>query len=174
MVFKRRMNRLRPIHSVKHIVDKQDAITGGTQNTTDLIVGKDAPVITNTADVEVGCHVYSIFINIQVIGLLAGGVLNNLYAIWYKNPGNNIGAASIPNGNTTSASDFKRQIFHTEMIMSSSSSDDIPQTFFKGVLKIPKVFQTFRVNDKIVLNLFSPTTGGTHNFYVQCIYKEFR
>ena len=111
------------------------------------------------------------FINIQVIGLSAGGVLNNMYAIFYKIPGGNITAGAIPNGNVTGADDFKRQIFHTEMIMMSSSSDDIPQTLFKGVLKIPKVFHTMRINDYIEVQLFSP--GGTANYCVQAIYKDY-
>ncbi len=172
MVFRNRMSRLRPVHSIKHIVDLQGGIVADTRVLSTLVDGKDAPVLANTSEVEVGSKVFSIFLNIQVIGTGVGGVLNQIYFIIYKNPGSNVTVGNIPDGNVTGASDFKRQIFHTEMIMLSSSSDDIPQALFKGVIKIPRVFQNMRINDIIQIQLFAP--GGTSNFCLQAIYKEFR
>ncbi len=172
MVFRRRMSNLRPVHSVKHIVDAQGGIVADTKTDVDLALAVDAPTLAATAEVEVGSRVNSMFINIQVIGTGVGGVLNQIYAIFYKNPGNNVSAADIPKGNVTGASDFKRQIFHTEMIMLSSSSDDIPQTLFKGVLAIPKIFRRMAINDKLKVQLYAP--GGTSNFCVQAIYKDYR
>ncbi len=172
MVFRRRMSNLRPIHSVKHIVDVQGAIVAATKTNVRLASAVDNPTLANVDQVEKGSHINSMFVNIQVIGTGAGGVLNQIYAIFYKVPGANILAAQIPNGNTTGSSDFKRQIFHTEMIMLSSSSDDIPQTLFKGVLRIPKVFQAMRMNDFIEIQLFAP--GDISNFCVQAIYKEYQ
>ncbi len=163
---------LRPINAVKHIVDNQGGIVADTKTNVDLVQGVDSATTAGVTNVEIGSKVSSIFLNIQVIGTGVGGVLNQVYAILYKNPGNNISAADIPKANVTGASDFKRQIFHTEMIMLSSSSDDIPQTLFKGVLRIPRVFHTMRINDKITLQLFAP--GGTLNYCVQCIYKSYK
>ncbi len=172
MVFRRRISRLGTIvNSVKHIVDAQGGIVADTKTNVDLVQGVDSATTVGTANVQIGSKVFGIFLNVQVIGTGVGGVLNQLYLIIYKNPGNNVSAADIPKGNVTGASDFKRQIFHTEMIMLSSSSDDIPQTLFKGVIKIPRTFQNMRINDKISLQLFGP--GGTSNFCVQAIYKSF-
>ncbi len=172
MPFRRRMSGLRPIHSIKHIVDSQGGIVAATKTKVTLAHAVDAPVLANTTEVETGSRITSMFVNIQVIGTGAGGVLNNIYAIFYKNPGGNIAGGSVPNGNVTGADDFKRQIFHTEMLMLSSSSDDIPQALFKGVLRIPRVFHNMRINDDIELQLFAP--GDTSNYCVQCIYKEYR
>ncbi len=172
MVFHRRMSNRRPIHSIKHIVDQQAVTALGVKHLFNVAAGVDAPVITGTADCETGSTVNSIFLNIQVIGLSASGILNQIYMIIYKNPGQNVIAGNIPNANVTGASDFKRQIFHTEMIMGSSGAEDIPQTLFKGVLKIPKPFRIMRNNDLIQIQLFSP--GGTFNVCLQTIYKEFR
>ncbi len=167
-----RNNRMRPVHSIKHIVDTQQGVVAATKVFVTLADAVDAPVLANVDEVEVGSRINSIFLNVQVIGTGVGGVLNNLYFIIYKIPGANIAASAIPNANVTGSSDFKRQIFHTEMIMLSSSSDDIPQTMFKGVLRIPKVFQNMRINDVIQMEFFAP--GDTSNICVECIYKEFR
>jgi len=172
MVFRRPMQRFAPLRTVKHIVDKQDATSLGVKNNTVLILAKDNPAITNTEQVQTSSKVNGIFLNVQVIGLAAGGVLNQIYMIIYKNPNADIAVAQIPNANVTGASPFKRHIFHTEMIMGSSSSDDIPQTLFKGVIPLPKHMRAFRFDDTVELQLFSP--GGTFNICVQCIYKEIR
>ncbi len=171
MVFRRRSN-LRPIHSIKHIVDAQGGVVANTKELLTIATGVDAPVLANVADVEVGSRINSFFVNIQVIGTAASGVLNQVYAIFYKNPGGNVGSSSIPKGNVTGASDFKRQIFHTEMIMLGSSASDIPQTLFKGVLRVPKTFQNMRINDVLQIQLVAP--GATFSYCIQIIYKEYR
>ncbi len=171
MVFRRRTSSLRPINSVKHIVDDQGGIVADTKVNVDLVQGVDSATTAAVENVQIGSKVNGIFLNIQVIGTGVGGVLNQVYFIIYKNPGNNISAADIPKGNVTGASDFKRQIFHTEMIMLGSTDGDIPQTLFKGVIRIPRIFQNIRINDKIALQLFAP--GGTVNYCVQAIYKSY-
>ncbi len=168
----RRRNSLRPIHSIKHIVDLQTATAAATKLTTTLAAAIDAPVLANTAEVETGSTVNSLYLNVQVIGNAGGGVLSNIYLIIYKIPGGNISAGAIPDANATGASDFKRQIFHSEMRMLGSTDSDIPQSLFTGVIKVPKVFKNMRVNDRIDMQLFSP--GFATNVCIQCIYKEYR
>ncbi len=167
-----RGNSKRPIHSIKHIIDVQAAVVAATKLSTTLVAGVDAPVLANTAEVETGSRVNALYLNVQVIGLAAGGVLNNIYMIIYKIPGGNISAGNIPNANVTGASDFKRQIFHTEMRMMGSTDSDIPQAIFNGVIRVPKVFQNIRIADRIDMQLFAP--GATANVCIQAIYKEYR
>ncbi len=164
-----RMNRLRPVHSIKHIVDNQGGTTANTKEVVGIAEAKENPLLANTKDVNPGCKIFSIFCNIQVLGTGGAGVLNNMYAIFYKNPQGNI--ASVPKANATGSNDFKRQIFHTEMIMLADSVSNIPQTLFKGVLKIPKVFHTMRIGDTLEIQLLTP--GVTANYCVQTIYKTF-
>ncbi len=173
MPFRRtRQNFLRPIHTVKHIVDIQGAEGLNTKETQDLAIGTDAPVLANANEVEVGSKVFGIFLNIQVVATTEAA-LPNIYLIVYKIPGANISAGAIPNANVTGISDFKRQIFHTEMaMMTNSANTQVPITLFKGVLRIPKVFQTMRINDIIQLQLFAP--GVNFEFCIEAIYKEFR
>ncbi len=165
-------NFLRPVHSIKHIVDIQGAEGLNTKEVQNLILAVDAPVLANTTEVETGSKVFGIFLNIQVVATTEAA-LPNIYFIIYKIPGANISAGNIPNGNVTGASDFKRQIFHTEMaMMTNSANTQVPITLFKGVIKIPKVFSTMRINDIIQMQLFAP--GVNFEFCIETIYKEFR
>ncbi len=168
MVFKRN---LRPINSRKHIVDIQGGLVAGTQTSNDLILTVDAPVLANVTEVSPGSTVNSIFLNVQVSGI-GSGALSNVYMFVWKNPGSNIAAAQIPNGNVVGASDLKKLVFHQEMIMTEKDTTAIPRTLFKGVLKLPRHMRRFGYNDEVRIELFSP--GVAYEFCVQCIYKEFR
>ncbi len=170
MVF-RRQSQLRPVHSIKHIVDSQQALNVATLQNVELVISTDAPVLANVTQVETGSRVNSLFLNVQVAATSTASIAN-IYFILYKNPGSNIAAGQIPNANVTGSSDFKKQIFHTEMIMTEKNTTAIPRTMFKGVLMIPKHMRTMRVNDKIELQFFSP--GVSYEICVECIYKEYR
>ncbi len=174
MPFSRRRssNFLRPIHSIKHIIDNQGGQVLNVKSNIVLAKGVDAPTVATPIEVETGAYVKSIFLNVQIVGIGASEVLGNIYMIIYKNPQNQIPVAAIPNANATSVNSFKRMIFHTEMAMLGNTNTEIPITLFKGVLKIPKHMQNMRVDDEIELQLFSPTVS--HNFCVQCIYKSYR
>ncbi len=163
---------LRPVNTLKHVVDKQGGIVAGTKQDETLVFGVDNPA--HGADVEqctIGSAVKSIFLNVQVEATTSQA-LPNVYMIVYGNPGNNIPDSAIPNGNEVGISDFRKQIFHQEMVMVEKRDDGIPRTLFKGVLKIPRKFQRIGATDKIGVNLFTP--GVNFNYCIQCIYKEIR
>ncbi len=162
---------MRPINSIKHIVDNQGGTVGGTPTFVNLVAASDVMDNTIANRVETGCRVSSLFLNIQVLNQ-DDTALPNMYFIIYKNPGSNIGGGDIPNANATGTSDFRKQIFHTEMAMMSDTGDSIPITLFKGVLKVPQRFQRMGINDIIAIQLFSP--GTNTEFCVECIYKEYR
>ncbi len=166
----RRALRMRPVNSQKHIVDLQGTTVMGTNQFTILINTVENAVLANSADVEKGSNVSSIYLNIQAVGQGASGVLNNIYMYVFKNPAGLI--TTFPDGNQTGISEFKKQIFHTEMRMLSDDNDSIPVTIFQGVLRIPQKFQRMGIDDTIGVVLFSP--GPTANFCIECIYKEFR
>ncbi len=169
-----RINRamaLRPVNSLKHVIDIQGGLVGGTQQLINLIDVTDNPVQGNPDDVATASVVKSFFLNVQVAAS-STAALANVYMMIYKNPGNNIGGGSIPNANAVGSSDFRKQIFHQEMIMTEKNTTAIPRTLFKGVLRIPKHFQRNGLEDTIVIALFSP--GVNFDFCFQCIYKEFR
>ncbi len=162
----------RPILSIKHIVDKQAVTALGVQDKTVIIDAQENPLIANTDNVKPGCKVYGFYLNVQAVGLAAQGILNNIYMIIYKIPGANITASAIPDANVTGANNFKRQIFHTEMRMMNDTATSQPISLFNGVIKIPKVFQTMRIDDFIQIQIFTP--GGSANYCIECIYKEYQ
>ncbi len=165
--------RLRPVNSIKHIVDIQAGIAGATNQDFTLIKAVDAPVATGASEVETSSVVRTFFLNVQVIST-AETALNNTYFYIYKNPGLNISSANLPAGNAVGTSDFKNKVFHQEMVMLSDAADSIPITMFKGVIRIPRFMSRMGLRDEIRIRFFSPGAGNTQDACIQCIYKEFR
>ncbi len=161
---------LRPVNTQKHIVDSQGGLVAATQSDTTLVFGVDNPTFAASPEqCTIGSHVKAIFLNIQVAAS-STAALANVYMYVYGNPGNNV--PTIPNGNVVGTSDFRKMVFHQEMIMGEKNTTGIPRTLFKGVLKIPRKFNRIGAEDKIAVQLFSP--GITWDFCIQCVYKEIR
>ncbi len=168
----RRGNYLRPVNTLKHIVDQQGALTVDNQDVIALVFGADNPGTgANPEQVTIGSHVKSLFLNVQVSATSTASIAN-VYMIVYGNPGNNIPSADIPDGNKTGVSDFRKNIFHTEMIMTEKNTTAMPRTLFKGVLKVPRKFARIGASDRIDIALYAP--GTTQEYCIECIYKEIR
>ncbi len=163
-----RFTRLRPVHSIKHVVDKQGGLTVDSQQIEDLVEAVDAPTVGNIDQVETGSTVHSIFLNVQVAATSTAALANVYMAIW-KNPGGNI---TLVKSNVIGSSDSKKFVIHQEMLMTEKNTTAIPRTLFKGVISIPRGYKRFGINDKLQIALLSP--GTTYDFCFQCIYKEFR
>ncbi len=168
MGYRRQSNRLRPVHSIKHVVDKQSAIVAGTAESQNLVSAVDAPVLTTANTVETGCTVNSIYLNVSAYATTEAA-LANVYMIVYKSPGGSI-AAIVPNA--VGVSDNKRFVIHQEMRMLGGSTTEIPVTLFRGVIKIPKGYRRMGINDLLVVRLLAP--GVNIDYCVQSIYKEYR
>ncbi len=170
MVFRKSRSGLRPINSRKNIIDIQGGLVAGTQALNAIIDTEDNPALAQTNEVRTGAKVNSLFLNIQVAAI-GTAALANVYMMIYKNAGNNIAAANIPNANVVGASDFKKMVFHQEMTMTEKNTTAIPRTLFKGVLKIPRHMQRFGYDDIIIIALFSP--GVDFEYCIQAIYKDY-
>ncbi len=172
MVFRRRNagNRLRPVHSIKHVVDSQFAATAGTQVNTTVINSIDAPTLANAASVETGCMVSSIYLRVELYQTSAtGGALSNAYLVVVKNPGGSIPSITA---NVVGINDNKRYVIHQEMVMRHNTDNGNPRVLFNGVIRIPKGYKRFGINDLLQVGVF--TAAGTMDVCVQCIYKEYR
>ncbi len=168
---------LRPVRSLKHVIDTNGGITGGTPSTNDVIQAVDDPAaITGTPQqVHIGSTVHGIFLNVQVIQKVAAGGVDNIYMIVFKNPGNNLTA---PNVDAVGNSDDRKHVIHQEMIMTGTvltAAAAIPKTLFKGVIQIPRGMKRFGVQDRIQVVIGHRNGEATQqsNFCLQCIYKEF-
>ncbi len=171
MVFRRRFNKgLRPVHSIKHVVDIQGGTTAGVQVNSNLINAVDAPTLANAANVETGCTVNAIYLKVEINQTSAdGGALPNCYMVIVKNPGGNL--ASIT-ANVVGINDNKRYVIHQEMVMRQNLDNGNPRVLFQGVISIPRGYRRFGINDLLQIGIFS--AAGTQDFCIQCIYKEYR
>ncbi len=173
MSFRRRTgNYLRPVNTLKHVVDRQDGLLVDTPVDQTLVKGVDNPA-TDAApeEVTVGSHVKSIYLNVQVAATSTASIAN-IYMYVYGNPGGTISPTTFPKGNVVGTSDLRKFVFHQEMIMTEKNTTAFPRTLFRGVIKIPRKFNRIGSNDFISLKLYTP--GVSYEVCTQCIYKEIR
>ncbi len=168
--------RLRPVNSLKHIVDTASFTTGVVITEIPLIQAVASPVLNNVTQVEQGCTVSSIFLRVEVLGSAEFVQVPRIYMAIMKKPGGNPANVSP---NAVGQDDDKRFVIHQEMTMVSNQTGGLstfPRTMFQGVIKIPRSYKRFGFNDELVAlfqNSLSETTGIV-NVCVQCIYKEFK
>ncbi len=164
----RRVNALRPVNRIKHVIDSQFAVAAGATQDLVIVNSTDTPVLGTVADCETGSTVNGIFIVVEVHPIDAVA-LPNVYFWMAKNPGGNL---TLPNPNVVGASDNKKYIFHQEMVMLQKIANGNPRTLMKGVIVIPKHYRRNGPNDQILVRIQSP--GVAINACMQAHYKEFR
>ncbi len=167
MILMGKFTRLRPVNSLKHIVDVQGGLVAAAQTNTIVISAVDTPSTGVANNIHQGATVGSIFLNVQVAAT-GTAALANVYMIVMKSAGN---ALPIPVANVVGVSDERRHVLHQEMIMTEKNTTAIPRTLFKGVIKIPPRIRRFGIDDVLVIGLFAP--GVNFDFCIQVIYKEF-
>jgi len=162
------MSRLRPVNSIKHIVDQQGGLVIGTRQTVVLVKAVDAPVLANANEVETSSIVNSMFLKVECYAT-STAALANCYMYVAKNPGANLNTV---NGNVVGSSDIKKFVIHQEMVMLEKNTTGLPRILFKGVIKLPRGYRRMGTKDEVQLLLYSP--GVTVDFCVEAIYKEYR
>ncbi len=170
----RRALRLRPVNSIKHIVETNGAVSAALQSVTDVINTVDAPVFTSLQNCHVGSNVKALYLRVEVSGRVPAGGIDNIYMGVMKNPANEISV--IPNLDLVGASDRRKFFIHQEMLMTAPNTNGtFPRTLFKGVILIPRHYQRNGVNDKtqVILQHRSGEATQTTDFCIECIYKEF-
>ncbi len=167
---------LRPVNSIKHVVDTNGAISAAAVSTNDVMIAVDSPAyLANPNQIHQGATMKWIFLNVQIIQVVAAGGVDNIYLGVYKNVGNN--TALAVNLDAVGTSDRKRFVIHQEMVMTGNvltAAAAVPKTLFKGVIRIPKALQRFGLEDRLQVLISHRTGEATQqtNFCLQCIYKE--
>jgi len=167
---------IRPVQSLKHVIDTTGLITLALQSVTDIANTVDNPD-ANTNQVNTGSRINAIFLRVEVIGVLPAAGVDNIYMYVYKNPGANLG---LPPADAIGANDNRKHVIHQEMIMltpfEATGTTGFPRTIFKGVLMIPRGYRRMGVSDKIqvILQHSSGETSQSTRFCLQCIYKEYQ
>ena len=172
----RRALAIRPVSSLKHVVDTSGAVTAGIAATTDLVIQHDDPATTFNNRVHTGAHVKAIFLSVQVVGTTAYSGVPKVYFLVYKDPSGQI--PSPPVVDSVGVSAKRKFVIHQEMLMvttQSTTNDGFPRTMFKGVILIPRRYSRFGDGDRLrftIGNAPAEATGST-DWCLQCIYKEF-
>lgn len=161
---------LRPVNSVKHIVDTNGLIITSAVSTTDVSVAVDAPVV-NSNQVHVGSSVKWFFLSVEVVGDTSFANAPRVYMYVVKNPSNEL---TLPSPGVVGTSSVRKFIFHQEMKMVGNTTA-FPRTMFKGVIRVPKRYQRQGIEDKlqVILGHDSGESSGRTSFCIQAIYKEF-
>ncbi len=167
--------RLRPVSSLKHIVDVPTSAILAVVSTIPVITAVDNPSLANVAEVKQGSTVNAIYLRVEVMATNQFSGVARVYLSVFKDPGDNLG---MPNPNGSGPDDRKKFIIHQEMILLAgtlSGTPNIPRTMFQGVIRIPPRLKRFGSNDRLEIGLQNGAgeTTGITNACVQCIYKEF-
>ncbi len=167
---------LRPVNSLKHVVDTNGAVTAALQSVTDLVNTVDNPAVSaSTNQCNIGCKINAIYLRVEVIGKDSAGGVDNIYMYVYKNPGANLG---LPPADSIGSNDNRRYVIHQEMIMLDfkGTTSGFPRTLFKGVILIPRGYRRMGVNDKLQVVLQHRTGEVTQltEFCIESIYKEYQ
>ena len=166
--------RLRPVQSLKHVVDTATSTVLAVQSVVPVIIAVQNPTLANVEQVNQGATISSIYLRVEAISTTSYTQVPRVYMAVFKDPGGNLAA---PNANAVGGTDNKKHIIHQEMIMLSGvpATSEFPRTLFQGVIRIPPRLRRFGYNDELQVLLQNGVgeTTGIANVCVQCIYKEF-
>ncbi len=171
----RRALAIRPVSSLKHVVDTSGAVTAGVPSITDLIAQHDSPDTIQPARVHTGSHVKAIYLRVEVHGVVGYAGVSRIYFFVYKDASSEIIAPLV---DAVGVSTRRKFVIHQEMMMittQSAGNDAFPRTMFKGVILIPQRYQRFGDADRLrlVIGNASGESSGQADWCQQCIYKEF-
>ncbi len=179
MVF-RRGNRLRPIDSVKHIVEASGIVAATTDTVfLNIVDGVDTYSLADSDGVPTGSKVFSFYLSVFIIAE-GGEVANEVpLADWYiiKNNANvfstAFGATSNPTPGATGVHKNKKYIIHTEKGLTGGGNISLAGVpmIFKGVIRIPKGMQRIGEDDRFTLNI---RTNFASKVCAQAIYKHYK
>ncbi len=166
---------IRPVSSLKHVIDTSGAVTAGVSATTDLAIQHDTPSTNFNNRIHTGGHVKAIYLKVEVVGTTAYAGVPRIYFIIYKDPSSDLTVPAVDNVGTSPRRKF---VIHQEMTMvttQATSNDGFPRTMFKGVVLIPKRYQRFGDDDRLRITIGNnpAESSGSSDWCLQCIYKEF-
>ncbi len=149
---------IRPVNSVKRIIDTTGSLTGGAVSVTTL-AGVDTNQTqfdpTGSSAFPVGGHPSAIFYSLYIYtdATEVQSPLVDVY--WWKNPA---GSLTAPIAGATDLSAAKKFIIHEEKGLAGNRTTGMPM-IVKGVLKMPPGMKRFALGDQFELRIKSITNG---------------
>ncbi len=164
-----RGNALRPVNSIKHVLDSEGSLVAVTNSVT--TIANAVPNVDTTTfvpgDIRVGAKINGFFISVFVIGNTGAPVVGSVN--WYIAKTHTGQLGQLPNAGNTGVSLIRNQIFHEEKGLVGSG--DGTAMAFKGVIAIPRGMRRMREGDQFHIVIRS--IDGDAQFCVKAIYKSY-
>ncbi len=167
----RRNRGMRPvINSVKNSVVQLQAVATAANTTSVISQVVDSPLTANQAEVSKGSKIFRIWIELSytLTAVVSDGTSTLMDIYMWKNPGNNL---TEPNPGTQGSSNEKKFIFKTWKGLIGARSQGCNPYFWKGWIKIPKIYQRQGIDDRI--EIISRATGVAGVVCIQAVYKYY-
>ncbi len=145
-----------------------EAVTTTTQ-TAIIAITKNTATLAVKEEVERNCHIYRIWLSVDVCGLAGTGALQRQTFYLFKNPGNNLTA---PGAFTIGSSNEKKFVIKVWSPMTMRNQDGNPPYHWEGWIRIPRIYQKFGADDQLQLIFEADTLTGHMSW--QAIYKWFK
>ncbi len=171
MSFRRRrsQNALRPIHSIKNIVQNVTIIAAAATELSVVLQTVDTAALATTTEVERGARVNTVYIEAWLYGNAVAGVNSPISWFLAKNPGNNL---TLPTPATAGTNDNKRWIFAQGKGLVGASANGQPGYLIRGWFRIPPRMRRMGSDDRIILSVQNQTANDV-NFCKLFIYKWY-
>ncbi len=157
---------LRPVNSVKNIVDSTLLTVGAAVVSTVELASAVNDYAGGVIDVPIGAKISSIYLFVQI---QQQAVNSNVDWYIFKNPGNQIAAPAVPGA--TGGNTMRKFILHEEKGIPGPVNNGSPPLTFKGVIKIPRIYQRWGEADRLTLRLRG---AAAYDACVKCIYKFYQ
>ncbi len=165
----RRRSSMVVVNSIKNVFSQGLGVTA-TNTISRIAKAVTSPSPTVSNDVSHGCVIKAIWISIDFCGLGGTGVLNNIIAYLFKNPGDNL---TPPLPNSIGTSNEKKFVIKSWAAMAMRNQDGNNPYHWEGWIKIPKRYQRMGTDDTWSLNI-ACSSGLTGHASYFVIYKWFR
>ncbi len=162
----RRSLNLRPINSVKNILDTTQLSVAAATTTTVVVAATVNDYAGGATDVPIGAKISSIYLFVQI--LPTAGTANVDWYIW-KRPGSVTTNGPVPGA--TGGSVDRKWIMHEEKGLPGNAADGAYPLTFKGVIRIPRGRQRMGESDSIRIQIRG---ADIHNFCIKAIYKFYQ
>ncbi len=163
----RRAMSLRPVNSMKNVVENFETVTTTTQNSI-IARAKDTAATSVKEDVTKGCVIKSSWCSFDVCGTGTSGTIQKTGIYIIKNPGNNL---TVPGVFTVGTSNEKKFIFKQWQFMTMRNQDGNPPFHWEGWIKIPRRYQRMATDDRLLLVWENDNLTG--HLTSQFIYKWY-
>ncbi len=157
---------LRPINSVKNIVDSVNLGVAAGTNTTVTLAATVNDYTGGVTDVPIGAKLASVYLFVQIIPTLGTANVD-----WYVAKGPNAFFSANPVPGATGGNVGRKYILHEEKGIPGNAGDGAYPLTFKGVIRVPKGRQRMAEGDQMKLVLRG---ADIYNACVKCIYKFYQ